>query len=282
MKAGDRVFHPNKPEWGLGQVIKEPVAGQVTVFFTGAGERKLSLDIAPLILAEGEQAVNKQLDHLLLPQSGRQKFRTLEESINDFLTKFPQGFNDPEYFKEERDYKIKGHEIAVENLDQTRLLELLAAGNHDEVCKRALKVVNATNLPFPNEKMALKDGLKSQEAQKAFSEKLCGLLYGNGHFDEAFDQFAAVLADINAAKWTIITDFLFLRFPDRHMFVKPTMVINAAEICAFDINYRTEPNWETYRLVLEFSDVLKNGIARLSPRDNIDVQSFMWCIRPGN
>ncbi|MGF6634823.1 DUF3553 domain-containing protein [Paraburkholderia sp. MM6662-R1] len=43
-KKGDRVQHPKKPEWGIGQVLSDSVAGTVRVFFANAGEKTISLD----------------------------------------------------------------------------------------------------------------------------------------------------------------------------------------------------------------------------------------------
>jgi hypothetical protein len=59
-----------------------------------------------------------------------------------------------------------------------------------------------------------------------------------------------------------------------------TITKNSADICAFDIRYRPELNWVTYEAVLRFSQFLKDALVDLKPRDMIDVQSFMWCIRP--
>jgi hypothetical protein len=71
-------------------------------------------------------------------------------------------------------------------------------------------------------------------------------------------------------------------FPAEHMFIKPTVTRNAADICHFDIHYRPDLNWETYEAILRFSKFLRTELtkAELQPRDMIDVQSFMWCIRP--
>ena len=65
------------------------------------------------------------------------------------------------------------------------------------------------------------------------------------------------------------------------MFLKPTVTQNAAEISGFAINYRPDLNWHTYASVLAFAKYLKAELVELSPRDMIDVQSFMWCIAPG-
>lgn len=170
-----------------------------------------------------------------------------------------------------------------EILSQENYSALLDTGEYDEVVKRALQVVNKTNLIFPNEKMALKDGLKDEEKKRQFSEKLYELLYGDGELRLRFETFARHLEDIGAAKWTIVSYFLFIAFPDRYIFLKPTVCQHAAKLVKAELNYRSDLNWLTYKCLLEFAENLKTYLvdAGLAPRDMIDVQSFMWCIAPG-
>jgi hypothetical protein len=156
---------------------------------------------------------------------------------------------------------------------------LLAEDQYNEISRRSLKIMNATNLIFPNEKMALKDGVESKENKNIFSENLYGLLYGSGELESRFLTFAETLETIGAAKWTIATYFLYIMFPEKYIFVKPTATQNAATLSAFEIYYRPELNWRTYKSILEFSNYLKAELWELRPRDMIDVQSFMWCIR---
>lgn len=41
-RQGDRVRHPNKPDWGIGQVLDDSDGDDVRVFFVGVGEKSLS------------------------------------------------------------------------------------------------------------------------------------------------------------------------------------------------------------------------------------------------
>lgn len=60
------------------------------------------------------------------------------------------------------------------------------------------------------------------------------------------------------------------------MFLKPDVTNKAAESLGFDLNYRPEPNWLTYRSLLKMAEVYREKLASLRPRDLIDVQSFFW------
>ncbi|MCZ2153863.1 MAG: DUF3553 domain-containing protein [Bryobacterales bacterium] len=278
---GQRVKHPGKPEWGLGQVLEDSSSASVKVFFVGAGERQLSLSHVSLISVAGKEAGHAVLDNLRPIVDGQHiRYLSLPRAVERFLELFPQGFQGKKYTGQERDYKIKAHQMAQELISETELKRLLAEGKYEEICRRALRVANATNLIFPNEKMALKDGLEDPPARTEFSSALHELLYSPGSFKDRFEKFARMLESIRANKWTTATYFPFIVHPDQYMFVKPTITQKAAELSAFEINYRPELNWLTYESVLKFSNYLRAELVELKPRDMIDVQSFMWCIAP--
>jgi hypothetical protein len=278
---GDRVRHPIKNEWGLGEVLEDSRGSQVRIFFVEAGEKTLDLNYVEPEKVSGEEAKHRGLDNLSVATiKGRIKYQSLPQSIERFLERFPEGFNGKRFLTEERNYKVKAHELALELMGREQLSMLLGGEDYHEICIRALKVVNATNLMFPNEKMALKDGLDSTEKEQAFSKSLFQLLYGEGELEGRFMAFAKVLEDLGADKWTTASYFLFILIPEKYMFVKPMVTKNAAEISAIELNYRPQLNWLTYKSVLEFSEYLRSALAELKPRDMIDVQSFMWCISP--
>ena len=279
---GDRVRHPIKAEWGLGEVLEDSNGETVRVFFVGSGEKTISLKHVTLACIPKEEAAHPILDNLRVPaESGRIRYQSLPESIERFLERFPQGFYGDRFTQEERDYKVRAHQLAQNLLSKSELARLLSANDCGEVCRRALRVSNATNLIFPNEKMALKDGLEVPSNQRAFATGLFNLLYGDDDLRLRFERYADILEGIGAAKWTVATYFLFIVYPEEYMFLKPTVTQNAANISGFEIHYRPDLNWRTYASVLAFANYLKAELAGLSPRDMIDIQSFMWCISPG-
>jgi len=280
MKPGDRVIHPRHPEWGLGEVLPGSAGGRLRIYFVYAGEKLLK--DAPLQLVSGEQGHHPLLDHRKSQGPGKGIVRkTIPESIAKFIEKFPQGFSDPEYFRQERDYKVSGHELIRELLGPQELARLMASGDYGEAVARALRVVGATNLIFPNEKMALRKGLKSdEEKRRRFVLCLNDLLYGDSDEETRFKAWSELLSDLDAAKWTNATYFQFLAHPDRYIFCKPIVTQAAADVCNFELNYRSDLNWLTNRSVQRFAEVLRGEIASLNPRDMIDVQSFIWCTAP--
>ena len=188
---GERVRHPTQAAWGLGQVLEDSAAGSVRVFFEGAGERTLGLAYVQPIHVTGDAAQSTLLDNLLIKaQVDGFKFKSLPESVQFFLTEFPGGFEGERLHREERDYKVKAHERAKVQLAPAALNDLLQQKEFAEICVRATKLVDATNLVFPNEKMQLKDALKSDVNQAKFAAALVDLLYGKDRYEERFLRFA--------------------------------------------------------------------------------------------
>jgi hypothetical protein len=277
---GTRVRHPNASEWGLGEILENSAGDYVRVFFVGAGEKKLSLKGLELERVAGENARHPILDNLKITTDNNLRYRTLPECIQLFLIENPAGFYGETFTSKERDYKLVAHHDLKEALGKKVFKELLGKRDYEEVCRRALKSVSATNLVHLHEKLSLRNGLATGELKQQFATVLYDYLFGNAPLKQRFNDLRDFLDAIKAAKWTIITFFPFMMFPEQHMFIKPTITNNAADICGFDIHYRPELNWKTYQAVLKFSLYLKEAISELRPRDMIDVQSFMWCIRP--
>jgi hypothetical protein len=93
----ERVKHPGKPEWGVGQVLEHSSSSQVRVFFVGAGERKLSLEHVQLQRVTATAANHVLLDNLTLAPGDDDTYVSLREAMAAFLTRFPQGFYGKKY-----------------------------------------------------------------------------------------------------------------------------------------------------------------------------------------
>lgn len=279
MTVGDRVRHPILTEWGIGQILRID-GSKATVFFVEVGTKILSTKYVTLTILDPPPS-HPLLDRFDPKASGRNDYRSVDQSIKGFLDRYPGGFRGDQYLREERDYKVDARELTKTILGRSELERLLGSGKFADVCRNALQAVDKTNLIFPSEKIALRNALKPEKHQKAFAVALHSLLHGEERYQRRFRRFASVLDKMGAAKWTVATYFPFLLYPDRHQFIKPKNTQNAARICAFEILYTPRLRWQTYKRMLRFSDYLKSELATLEPRDNIDVQSFMWAIAQG-
>ena len=274
---GNRVRHPRRKEWGLGEVLGVRGAN-ADVFFVEAGRKTISTRYVALEVLD-PKPVHALLDRL---KPGG-PYRSLGRSKEDFLRDYEGGFYGDRYLSKERSYKVDAGVLARRILAREEMERAFLAGQPDDVCEWAMRVVNKTNLIFPNEKMALRDGLKTARHREAFATALHGLLHGSDVPASRFERYAAVLGSLGAAKWTIATYFSFLMDPQRHMFVKPKRIQDAARMCAYDIDYTTDIEWSAYERMLGFSTYLKSDLDKderdsLKPRDFIDVYSFIWLI----
>lgn len=277
LKPGQRVKLSTCPEWGPGEILTI-TNGKITVYFALVGQKTL-IQTAVLEKISCTEAAHPFLDNRILSSNRGAKTRSISSLRDSFSQQFPDGFSDPRYFKTERDYKVNATELVADSLNREELKKLISAGDYSGVCKRALAVVNKTNLIFPNEKMALKDGLSGNPADREkFARALDQLLHHPSDFESRFMSFAKVLEGIGVAKWTIATYFPFLAYPAEHMFLKPVVTQSAADACDFEIHYQAKLNWRTYSLLLKFCSSLREAISDLKPRDMIDLQSFIWCI----
>ena len=275
-RVGDRVRHSTKADWGIGEIL-DIDKSKAEVFFVEAGHKTISLEHVSLTILDPRPS-HPLLDRIDAKAAGGSGYRSISQSIKGFLEGYPGGFYGDRYLREERGYKADAHELAVSILGRRQLDPLAASGSFAEICRRAMQVVNKANLIFPYEKMALKDGLKPDGSQAAFAVALHDLLHGEDTQASRFQHFFSVLKDMGASKWTVGTYFPFILYPDRHQFIKPTYTQNAAGICAFEISYTPDLSYSAYERMLRFSDYLKSELTTLKPRDNIDVQSFMWAI----
>jgi len=282
-QRGDRVLLTSRPEYGPGQVLEDNNGGNVSVFFVNVGVKKYGPE-AELELLQGDQAKHPVLDNLYVDKDGKvtQKYRKMEDLVARFLELFPEGYDTPKYLGEERDYKVAANKSFREKLGKVELDQLIEAGDFEEIKKRSLSVISKTNLVFPNETMALKDGLADEKVQEQFGRALHGILYGDGELKARVESFIEALFSANAPKWTLLTYFLFIGQPDRYIFLKPTASKQATEVFGYNMLYQSELNWQTFKAHQDFAEYLFDLLFEmgppLRPKDMIDVQGFVYCV----
>ncbi len=187
-----------------------------------------------------------------------------------FLRFFPEGFRDETYIDWERGYKWNAHEQW-----EATVRPLLERKKFEDAAAAAVRVESRTNLLFSFEKMALRDAIKT--GARDFAKGLREFLYGNGDLDE----WIAVVESLprrqtRVLTWPLVTVFGFIAQPEKHIFLKPNVTKIAAREYAFDFEYRSRPNRETYASLCAFAETIRRDQRDLKPRDMIDLQSFMW------
>jgi hypothetical protein len=198
-----------------------------------------------------------------------------------FVRFFPKGYADTKYQAWERDYKWNAHLEWEKQLNREEYKRLLNEGKYAEIALRAVKIETRTNLLFSFEKMALRDAVKPPKGAKAFAIGLFDYVYGTDPIRERFERFTEVLSTLprkqtRVVTWPLQTVFGFIANPKEHIFLKPRVTMAAAEEYDFPFDYRSRPNWDTYKSLLDFAKQVKKDTADLKPRDYIDLQSFIW------
>lgn len=189
-----------------------------------------------------------------------------------FQSYFPNGFADPRYAREERDYKDQ----AVAKV--ATILSLKIARDGGEAARAAaIKAFQATNLVFPVEKARIKDVLSTAHGD-AF---LTGAArFADGEIGTGLDQMTTAIGEVTSASWPMLTYLPFLWRPDRHIFLKPKVTCDFADRVghAFGRDYDQGIVPAVYESLLDLAEETRREIAPLGPRDLIDVQSFIWVV----
>lgn len=288
MKRGDFVRHPKRHEWGIGIVIEEPSESECKIFFENEGKAKtLRRDHVTLEVVVDPGASRGALENALLePQTAAAKFRPFPDVLEKFLEDFPGGFQGEMFLRYERDYKVKAHEWTMAHMSQKSMHARLESGELGELHADMRRLYQTTNLLASFELIKLGDSLKTPTFADDLVLALYTLLYGTDPFAARFNQFVTTLARDGLDKWPIATYPLFIRHPEQFIFVKPNMIREAAVNSRFDIHYTSNVSAGAYENMQSFArslwDKLRNtGKPETSPRDMIDIQSFMWCTYAG-
>jgi hypothetical protein len=198
-----------------------------------------------------------------------------------FLRIFPAGFADPDYVDLERDYKWQAHRRWEASLSPETFRSLLQQKRYADVAATAVTIESRTNLLFSFEKMALRDAVRSDDGARIFAGGLYDLLHSPGSLDVKFANWIEAIATLprrqtRVLTWPLATVFGFLAQPRLHIFFKPRVTQAAAHAYGYDLRYTSRPEWTTYAGLLAFADQVRRDTRDLKPRDQIDIQSFMW------
>ena len=188
-----------------------------------------------------------------------------------FLHFFPGGFHSAGYEGDERNYKLK----AKMALDAAAPVNVAATGSG--LGEAVLSAFRATNMLFPVEKARLQEALRGPSADR-FIRAAARFALGEGA--PALAEMEAALKPHNIAKWIVITYLPFLWRPEAHMFLKPEVTKDFAERVGHTYAARYEPRLDitVYESLLDLAARTEAEIAELTPRDRIDLQSFIWVV----
>jgi hypothetical protein len=198
-----------------------------------------------------------------------------------FREYFPGGFYDAAYVDSERDYKWRAHQRWEAQLGQDVFRRMMRQGAYGTIAAQAIAIESRTNLLFSFEKMALRDAVRTPDGARAFATGLYDLLHGTGEPGLRFDEWCKILAALprrqtRVLNWPIATVFGFLAQPKLHFFLKPMVTRRAFAAYGLPYTYVPRPNAVSYAGLLALTRAIKRDLADMRPRDQIDIQSFLW------
>ncbi len=172
----------------------------------------------------------------------------------------------------ERDHKVE----AARRLRSTISIEQAC----DATGADALEVGDAkiyTELLAPPESARLRDTLAGQTGATYLQGAAA---FAMGEYQTGCAQMTAAVAPHGRISWPLLTYLPFLWDTDRHMFLKPEVTRDFADRVGhpFSHVYSPEPNPETYLSLLDLVEGTSTAIRSLEPRDNIDIQIFIWVV----
>src|SRR5690242_8245590 len=128
--------------------------------------------------------------------------REFKAARRKFLSYFPDGFRDEDYI--ERGYKWEAHCQWREALGQSTFKALLREGRFEEIAMRALRIEGRTHLIFSFEKMALRDGVRGDGAER-FAKGLYAFLHGTASPERKFNHWLEVLGSLPRKQTRVVT-----------------------------------------------------------------------------
>jgi hypothetical protein len=153
----------------------------------------------------------------------------------------------------------------------------LAAQADDAAAKAIASGGVLTNMLSPFEAARLRDTLVGPNGARF----VCGAAHFTaGQHAMGIEAMTTAVHPHGRISWPIITYLPFLWAPADHMFLKPTVTcdFSARVGLRFHHAYDPEPNAATYDALLDLVAETRTTIAALEPRDNIDVQIFIWVV----
>jgi hypothetical protein len=188
-----------------------------------------------------------------------------------FLKLFPDGFTGRAFATHEREYKDAAAEFLQKNLP----LEV-ARGAGVDACEAAARAYAKTNMLSTFEHARTRELLKSANGVR-FVQAAAALADGD---HSALQKIAQLFKPHGAPSWPAATYLPFFWKPANHMFLKPEVTKDYAQRVGhqFALEYGAQLDGSVYACLLDLVAETKRELSELSPRDHIDIQSFIWTV----
>lgn len=189
--------------------------------------------------------------------------RKLKEAEAAFLSRFPEGFKDPDPWME----RIRKRHKVDKLVDFTRdnLTDITFSQPH-KFTEVLISIITRSSMVSRFEKPPFRrfvDSLDSKDRRKlaeAFRKRLFGRKKREG-----FEEIVSLFVRFKLARWSLVSAVPFYFSPTKEAFVKPT---TAKKIIAYlemkDLHYHARPDWEFYigyrKLILDIRKLVDSNL----------------------
>jgi len=163
-----------------------------------------------------------------------------------------------------RETIVKACNLAQLRLDAQALGPMVSRSQFDRIADHFIEVLSAADLLPPKDFDDLRTALDDEVARRDLSIAVNGLLHGKRSMEERFKHALGVFAHWNLARWSLMTVWSFLRYPDRYLLIDGPDALPDALPAA--------PDWSSFRQSQKLGPGLKR---QLGSEDMIDVLLYL-------
>lgn len=192
------------------------------------------------------------------------------------------GFGHAGFERDEVTYKQATVKKAHDLLGRDEFARLLEAEASDEIIARLEKLGRDNNLLFLQ--VPMQGDLQLLYHPKLDKREFCHVMYALLHgMEDIAQRFAAYLEYLDRyelpSRWTFDTYFLFIFHPESELFIKPSVTKRFLKLVGANDVLSKKPTVESYLSVRQIAHELRELLRPYGPRDMVDIQGLLWCLR---
>jgi hypothetical protein len=195
----------------------------------------------------------------------------LKSAERAFLSRYPQGFDDPEILKIVKKHRmLPMTELARDSFSER------ACSNIHVTAENMVRIVSRSSMVSLFEKPKFRDFVKTlDENEKAFLvNALREMLHGRQQ--AGFEAMVDILKTGKLAKWSLVSIIPAYYRPTREVFVKPTTAKGILRFFEIDDPvYSPTPSWDFYRKYRKLMNDAKKEVDRSLSPSNAAFSGFL-------
>ncbi len=185
----------------------------------------------------------------------------LHAAEQEFLTRYPKGFNSPEMLEIGKKHKMdKMIQQAQSEFAESRFF------NPQQVAESMVKMVSRSSMVSMFEKPKFRDYVKAmtRDERETLAYSLKDFLYGDQEY--GFNTMVSLLLPVKLAKWSLVTILPNYVKPQQEVFVKPTTAKGVIKLFELKgLTYKPQPSYDFYTVyrqqILEMKSLVGKGLS---------------------